>query len=385
MEDSDTISDESDEENQAEEGNGPDKFFLIKAFGFYALAILISFLLAGAGMELFPNTYGDAGSLYRIFVTIQTILTIIAVPYATAVVALFFYLRKRNQSLYQRWGKKTVYIVTGAAVLVCLFFTGLLAVDPVTCPHVALAEATCTEPQTCESCGKRFGEPLGHDWQEATCTKPKTCKRCGQTEGNKAPHTGGQWSVVQEATCTEAGSEETKCTVCGEKMTRSIGIIDHTPGEMETTQEASVDFSTGQRVVTKGKREQKCTVCGTVLKTEEFDPTDQQNMDAFKAVCSGFSYNDVARNPDQFDGTFATFTGKVIQVMETGGAYTLRVNKDSDYGSTMYVIYIAPEGSPKILEDDVMTFWGELSGSKTYQSIFGQSITIPSFTAMYAG
>ena len=37
----------------------------------------------------------------------------------------------------------------------------------------------------------------------------------------------------------------------------------------------------------------------------------------------------------------------------------------------------------KILEDDVITLWGTLDGTETYETIFGASVTIPRFEALY--
>lgn len=384
--DSDSVPDNQENQNKPEAGNVPGKSFIIKAFGFYLLAIFAAFLLATTGLLLFPDTYGDAGSLYRVCIALMTLLIVFAIPYAIVVALVFRHLKKKRQSLYQRWNKKKVLFIGGAAIFICLIFAFSFSADPSTCPHIKVVKATCTEPKECVNCGAKFGASLGHNWQAATCVKPKTCKRCGETYGKPAGHKPGtQWTTVKEATCTSTGVEKAQCTVCGVWIDRDTAIKPHTPGEMTTTQEASVSFASGQRVATKGKREQKCTACGAVLKTEEFEPTEQQNMDAFKTSCPSFSYNDVARNPDQFNGSYATFTGKVIQVMENSGIYTLRVNKDSDYSSTILVTYFATEGSPRILEDDVITFWGTLSGVTTYESIFGQSITIPSFTAAYIG
>lgn len=76
-------------------------------------------------------------------------------------------------------------------------------------------KATCTDPKTCEICGKTKGDPLGHDWRDADCVSagycaecgakgdsalghqwleatweaPKTCRVCGATEGDKLPVT----------------------------------------------------------------------------------------------------------------------------------------------------------------------------------------------------
>ena len=75
------------------------------------------------------------------------------------------------------------------------------------------APATCTEPETCEKCGKTRGEALGHDWQEACCTEPETCVRCGETRGEALGH---EW---QDASCTEPET----CTRCGETRGEALG------------------------------------------------------------------------------------------------------------------------------------------------------------------
>jgi len=45
------------------------------------------------------------------------------------------------------------------------------------------AEATCTAPKTCATCGETEGEALGHTWAEATYQAPATCTVCGETDG----------------------------------------------------------------------------------------------------------------------------------------------------------------------------------------------------------
>lgn len=79
-------------------------------------------------------------------------------------------------------GKKRA--VTAAAALVIVIFCLPMMFPQLFCTHKLWANATCTSPRTCKSCGKTEGEPLGHEWEEATCTVPKTCQRCGKTEGN---------------------------------------------------------------------------------------------------------------------------------------------------------------------------------------------------------
>ena len=67
------------------------------------------------------------------------------------------------------------------------------------------SDATCTAPKTCDTCGATEGIALGHDWIDATCTAPKTCGTCGATEGTALGH---DWS---DATCTAPKT----CDTCG--------------------------------------------------------------------------------------------------------------------------------------------------------------------------
>lgn len=83
------------------------------------------------------------------------------------------------------------------------------------CSHKLWANATCTSPRVCKSCGKTEGEPLGHEWEEATCTTPKTCQRCGETKGEPLGHQPGSWT--KEVDYVDATSKEIReCERCGE-------------------------------------------------------------------------------------------------------------------------------------------------------------------------
>jgi hypothetical protein len=46
----------------------------------------------------------------------------------------------------------------------------------------------------------------------------------------------------------------------------------------------------------------------------------------YKSKCVTYDYKTIARDPDKYRGENAKFTGKVIQVMESGNSIMLRVN-----------------------------------------------------------
>ena len=124
-------------------------------------------------------------------------------------------------------------------------------------------------------------------------------------------------------------------------------------------------------------------------KTEE--EIKEEEKAAFKSSCQRYSYEEISRNPENYKGKPAVFTGEVIQVQEERMApyivATLRVdvtkNEYGWYDDTVYVTYVFPEGDPRILEKDIITMYGTLNGLKSYTSILGATITIPDFNAKY--
>lgn len=178
-----------------------------------------------------------------------------------------------STDLEKKPDNKKTKIIGGvvAAVIVLLIGISLLP-----CNH-DWQEATCTEPKTCKKCNETEGESLGHDYAEATCTEPKTCKRCGETTGSALGHKVDEWTTTKEATCSSTGTSEGVCTRCGEKQTKSIPKLDHTPGDWEITTPSTVS-SDGS--ITTGKRTRSCTVCGAVVDTETYKlevTTSQRN------------------------------------------------------------------------------------------------------------
>ena len=98
------------------------------------------------------------------------------------------------------------------------------------------------------------------------------------------------------------------------------------------------------------------------------------------------NYADVARKPDDYKGKLVTFYGKVIQAMESTSfgttTVTLRINADGDYDKTWYVTYKKQDSSEgRILDNDTVTVFGTCEGVKTYETVLGTKMTIPSVKA----
>ena len=278
--------------------------------------------------------------------------------------------------------KKLITVV--ALSLLCL-----LLLTACGCEHQWL-DATCSTPKKCAKCGAEIHGTTeeylnNHQWEDATCTSARKCVLCGATEGKALDHTPSEWTTDKPATCTETGLASTTCLICGEAYTKELETAEHSEGDWIVLNEATI--------LTKGKRAKKCTSCDLLLLEEEYEIPEEEKEEAYKQECETYEYETIARAPAEYNGKLAKFTGEVIQVQQSTilgyTTYVMRVNvtKQGYYSTyftdTVYVSYTASSSAPKILEDDIITMYGQLQGEKTYETIFGASVTIPKFKAEY--
>lgn len=104
--------------------------------------------------------------------------------------------------------------------------------------------------------------------------------------------------------------------------------------------------------------------------------------------CTEIDYADLARNPDKYKGQSFVFTGKVIQVAEPtyGNTVSLRINVTQGeyvWSDTIFATVDLPKSADRILEDDVITLYGDCEGLYTYESIIGKQVSLPSINIRY--
>lgn len=92
---------------------------------------------------------------------------------------------------------------------------------------------------------------------------------------------------------------------------------------------------------------------------------------------TGITYDQLARNPENYKGEKIKFTGKVLQVMESDYKVEIRLATSKGYNDVIYCTYSPNIVSSRVLEDDRITVYGTSSGTITYQSTLGGKITIP--------
>ena len=98
-----------------------------------------------------------------------------------------------------------------------------------------------------------------------------------------------------------------------------------------------------------------------------------------KGYDTGITYDNLARNPDDYKGEKVKFKGKVVQVIEGDSENQIRLAVNSDYDTILYCGYDPSIVSSRVLEDDIITVYGYSVGTISYQSTLGGNITIPGF------
>lgn len=139
------------------------------------------------------------------------------------------------------------------------------------------------------------------------------------------------------------------------------------------------------------------TVSTSAVETTTVQPTTKAkkkvSAKAYKNNCKTLSFKDLSRNPDKHKGEKLKYTGKVIQVQEDEHwlddktTVDLRINVTKDeYGlwdDTIYATVELPKNADRILEDDIITIWGECDGKYSYTSVLGSDVTLPKINIEY--
>lgn len=92
-------------------------------------------------------------------------------------------------------------------------------------------------------------------------------------------------------------------------------------------------------------------------------------------------YTANARDPEAYKGKMIKFSGKILQVMESGSKVIFRIaTKSNGYDDVVYCTYYIPDDYKRFLEDDRVNVWGVSTGVYSYETVLGSTVTIPSCT-----
>lgn len=170
-------------------------------------------------------------------------------------------------------------------------------------------------------------------------------------------------------------TNKTESSSSKEETTKTENKADQV--EQEKTQE-QIDQEKKEKAEKEAKEKAEAEQKAAQEKAEAEQKAAQEAAEYDNSV---ITFDNLARNPDQFKGQKVKFTGTIIQVIEGWGKTQYRFAINDDYNEVILLTIdedMLKNG--KILENDNVTIKGISEGTVDYKAVLGNKITIPSIT-----
>ncbi len=122
---------------------------------------------------------------------------------------------------------------------------------------------------------------------------------------------------------------------------------------------------------------------GSVIYEKGFPVTVVGPEEAYKRLATTIPYAELDKDAARYRGKIVRYTGSIMDIAEgrTTNYMLVEVTQNGSYWQdTIWVNY---SWDTSLLEGDIVTFWGDLTGDYTYQSVAGWKLTVPCVTAKY--
>lgn len=107
-------------------------------------------------------------------------------------------------------------------------------------------------------------------------------------------------------------------------------------------------------------------------------------LDEWRKYAESFDYKRVTKNPDRYAGTFIKGRGNIYQIQEDGESTRGGLNvTPMGYGYWDDNVRFSLPKVTDFVEGDVVSFYGEIEGSYSYESVAGWNITVPMLKLSY--
>jgi hypothetical protein len=108
-------------------------------------------------------------------------------------------------------------------------------------------------------------------------------------------------------------------------------------------------------------------------------------VEDFKAGAVTIPYNQLNKNADRYKGDKVVYRGQILQIQEDGdnGGYMLLSVTDEGYGLWDDNVWIDYDHSINSADDDIITVYGTVRGSKSYETQIGGETYVPQIKAKY--
>ena len=105
---------------------------------------------------------------------------------------------------------------------------------------------------------------------------------------------------------------------------------------------------------------------------------EMRTIDEYRKYAAPLDYKQVMKNPDRFAGTIVKGRGKIYQITESGWTTEGGLNvRNVGYGYWDDNVRFTMTKLTDFVQDDVVSFYGTIDGSYTYETTAGWNLTVP--------
>ena len=139
-------------------------------------------------------------------------------------------------------------------------------------------------------------------------------------------------------------------------------------------------------VATKSGHDRDST---TAIVTRKLSKAEKQARTAakrqtFMNSATTIPYNQLEKNPDRYKGKKVVYRGQIFQIQEDYGSTWLLLSvTDEGYGFWSDNVWVEFDGTIKGAEEDVITVYGTITGSESYETQIGGETYVPKLKARY--
>lgn len=102
------------------------------------------------------------------------------------------------------------------------------------------------------------------------------------------------------------------------------------------------------------------------------------------ASATSIPFGQLDKNPDRYSGDRVTYRGQIFQIQEDFGSTMILLSvTDEGYGFWTDEIMVTYDGTTEAVEDDIVTIYGTVEGSETYDTRIGGENTVAKIEAKY--
>lgn len=102
------------------------------------------------------------------------------------------------------------------------------------------------------------------------------------------------------------------------------------------------------------------------------------------ASATSIPFGQLDKNPDRYSGDRVMYRGQIFQIQEDFGSTMILLSvTDEGYGFWTDEIMVTYDGTTEAVEDDIVTIYGTVEGSETYETRIGGENTVAKIKAKY--